>query len=243
MLNILLSFTLLSSAPLRLRLSPTACHQNHIKQHICSSAAFFVLFLCSFRAMSKQKCFLTNRFTIQKICSHEDKDILWLLYVRLSPLPLSRLPLTAPSLHPPLLSVVHLSLPFTNQYAGQQAVWQIVCCELHEKPLSIILVRYWIQSVVFSRVKWKDQRWAGAEACGSFSPVIAQLQVGCHWNVVLDVFTLRGNGVYQRCAQTASCSNCLWFFNRLSWLMGRHSWQSSGLPVVWFLAPYSWGLD
>lgn len=71
------------------------------------------------------------------------------------------------SLHA-LMSFTSLSLPFTNQYAGQQAVWQIVCCELHEKPLSIISVHYWIRSVVFSRVKWKDQgvqnvRWGESE--------------------------------------------------------------------------------
>lgn len=92
-----------------------------------------------------------------------------LTFVRSLPLlALSFSPCLSSSLHSPLPSVIHLSLLFTDQYAGQQAVWQIVCCELHEEPLSIIRVHYWIQSVGFSRVKWKDQgvqnvRWGESE--------------------------------------------------------------------------------
>lgn len=115
-------------------------------------------------------------------------------------------PCLSSSLHSSLPSVIHLSLPFTNQYAGQQAVWQIACCELHKKPLPIISVRYWIQSVVFCHVKWKDRgvqnvRWGESERRPTvhFSlSVAAQLQVSRHRNiVVLDVFTVQGNSVYQ----------------------------------------------
>lgn len=72
------------------------------------------------------------------------------------------------SLSSPLPPVIHLSLIFTDQYAGQQAVWQIVRCAPREEPLSITRVRYWIQCVGFSRVKWKDQavhsvRWGVSE--------------------------------------------------------------------------------
>ena len=124
-------------------------------------------------------------------------------------------PCLSSSLHPSLPSVTHLSLPFTNQYAGQQAVWQIVCCELHEKPLSIISVHYWIQSVVFSRVKWKDQGVQNVRRGESerrpavhFSlSVTAQLQGGCNRSiVVLDVFTIWDNSADHRyCAQKNSC--------------------------------------
>lgn len=149
----------------------------------------FVLSLWSFRVMSKQKCFPTHLLS-QTIRSYKDKglsltascQVISLSFLSvlesisslciLSHHSLCRLSLSFPLFillsFIPLSLSVSISLPFTNQYAGQQAVWQIVCCELHEKPLSIISVRYWIQSVVFSRVKWKDWgvqnvRWGESE--------------------------------------------------------------------------------
>ena len=214
--NFLFSLSWLSLCPL---LYLCACHPNNIKQRVLStvspqfplmSAVFlFVLLLCYFRDVSRQKCLPTNHLSSQMTCSYKDKEPFWLLYVGL---PISSLTLCLPlctclylsshlcrithcaisllvcpcsSLHPHLPSVAHLSLPFTNQYAGQQAVWQIVCCEPHERPLSIISVRYWIQSDVFSRVKWKDQgvqhvRWGESEGRPAVDLslfVTAQLQV------------------------------------------------------------------
>lgn len=199
---------------------------------------FFVLLVCSFGSMSKQKCF-HHKSSLRSRKFPRTRTFSWLLYIKislfltpssslylslslLSPLSSRSLcqlsfftPCLSSSLHPSLPSVTHLSLPFTNQYAGQQAVWQIVCCELHEKPLSIISVHYWIQSVVFSRVKWKDQGVQNVRRGESerrpavhFSlSVTAQLQDGCNRSiVVLDVFTIRDNSADHRyCAQKKSC--------------------------------------
>lgn len=46
--------------------------------------------------------------------------------------------------------VIHFSFSFfPDQYAGQQAVRQIVCCELHQTPRSIVSELCWIHSDVF----------------------------------------------------------------------------------------------
>ena len=148
----------------------------------------------------------------QRICNYRDKDLLW-LFMSTS---FFGLPLLCGNLHRPIslpvclrLFILFCLLSFgsffsTNQYAGQQAVWQIVCCELHEKPLSIVLVLYWIQSVVFSCVKRKRFRmwggWIEAEARSpffSFCASTATSQLSQKHNFFeWFSFTIQGNSVY-----------------------------------------------
>lgn len=117
----------------------------------------------------------------------------------LRPLPSLRAVL---SLSSPLPPVIHPSLIFTDQYAGQQAVWQIVRCAPREEPLSITRVRYWIQSGGFSRVKWKDQavhsvRWGVSERRALRSQLFPFCDSRLTKIVVLEVFTIWSNCVYQ----------------------------------------------
>lgn len=131
LLSFHLSFPLFSSFPV--------CMSSNLHQRIFSRnfPSFLscpsVLLLCSFRVMSKQKCYPTNLLLNEKNSSC--KVISVFLSLRL-PLPVSSLSfvglLTVPalssssclssSLRSPLPPVTHLSLIFTNQYAGQQTL-------------------------------------------------------------------------------------------------------------------------
>lgn len=151
--------------------SPALCFTHSVSKISSTGVYVFSGHLprppCSFGAKSKQKCFLTN-LSSQKIGVYRDNDLLWMLYVRLHRSSPSVSPLSpSPSLPSPLSwcspdcllhHFISLSLPcvihfsfsfFPDQYAGQQAVRQIVCCELHQTPRSIVSELCWIHSDVF----------------------------------------------------------------------------------------------